>query len=148
MREVVVRRWIAGVLAASVVWLTAPFAAAQAQPGEGCDGEKERAVKVPCAGIDFCTCAYQCSKDSECASDCCSGGLCVPACVCRGEGAYDLCVFGENPEGERDSEEGGCAVSHAGHLEPDASLLAAFAALTLLRVAAGRGRKGRDRARP
>ncbi len=88
-------------------WLVSSWAAAQDETG--CDGDQQKGVVVPCAGIEFCTCAEPCTANSECQSDCCQNSVCVPKCACEG-GGYSMCKVGEYPSDARDSESGGCSV--------------------------------------
>lgn len=114
----------------------------------GCDGDKQKAVYVPCAGIEFCTCADPCTRDSECRSGCCRDGICLPKCVCDGRG-YDACKLGEYPSDARESEEGGCTV--AGTTSGSAHAGSWFAIGILAGLLAcsrrGRARGGQRRAR-
>lgn len=107
-REVTVL-WVCAVLAAP-----ASVSVAHAQDGsastQGCDGEGQKGVTVPCAGMTFCTCADKCSTASECLSGCCGLGVCLPKCVCEGEGDAVLCEVGAWPPNARESEAGGCMV--------------------------------------
>lgn len=99
---------------------------------EGCDGEGRKGVFVPCAGLEFCTCADKCSTASDCVSGCCALGVCLPKCVCEGKGDVQLCDVGEWPPGARESEAGGCTVDRMHSTVGDAqgwAVLALFAGL-------------------
>lgn len=102
--------------------------------GTGCDGDKQKGVLVPCAGIDFCTCADHCTKNSDCVSDCCDDNLCVPACVCDGKGSASECHVGDSAIDPRESESGGCSI-----VGPTDAHGAGFALLALLGLRGLRG---------
>jgi len=105
------RSWVAGVWVCAIlaVSLSTGPAWAQADAG-GCDEDGQKGVVVPCAGIEFCTCADKCTTASDCASECCSSNVCVPKCVCEGAGVAEPCDVGDWPPNARESESGGCAV--------------------------------------
>lgn len=137
-------RRLAAALVASVVWIGPGQAFAETGTGQGCDGAEEKGVTVPCAGYDFCLCAMQCSNDSDCMSNCCSNGLCVPDCVCRGESSYNLCDVGAVPAGEPETESGGCSTAASPVGGIDAALLLFGAWFGFARRGRG-GRKGCSR---
>jgi len=148
-------RFRAGVVACAILVSCSLSSQAFAQAGgsgstsdTGCDGDKQKAVYVPCAGIEFCTCAEPCTGDSECLSGCCHDGICLPKCVCDGRG-YGECKLGEYPSDARESEEGGCAV--AGMTSGSAHAGSWFAVGILAGLLAcsrrGRARGGQRRAR-
>jgi MYXO-CTERM domain-containing protein len=119
--------WVCAVLA-----LPSSTSVAHAQdasePEEGCDGEGQKGVSVPCAGIEFCTCADKCTTASDCVSECCELGVCLPKCVCEGNGSAQLCKVGDWPPNVRESENGGCTVDRMRCTSPNAG----WAVLTLV----------------
>lgn len=142
----------AGVLVCAILASCLVSSTAGAQAGgsgsssdTGCDGEKEKGVYVPCAGIEFCTCAAPCTSNSECKSDCCEDGVCLPKCVCDGRG-YGLCKVGEYPADARESESGGCSV-HAVSPHADGWIALGIAAGFLACSRRGRAKEGARRAR-
>lgn len=109
-------RFRAGVVACAILMSCGICSRAMAQAAgsgsssdTGCDGDKQKGVLVPCAGIEFCTCADPCTQEGDCLSGCCQDGVCLPKCACDGRG-YSDCKVGEYPSDARESESGGCSV--------------------------------------
>ena len=82
---------------------------------------------MPCAGVEFCTCADHCDKNADCVSDCCWNSVCVPKCACDTGGGASLCKVGDSSNDPRASESGGCSIG-----DPADSHGAGLALLALL----------------
>jgi hypothetical protein len=100
---------------------------------------------VPCAGIDFCTCADPCTTKDDCHSGCCQNSVCVPACVCDGNGSMSECTVGDSSNDPRASESGGCSIVDPGDVHGAELALLALLGLRGLRGVAGRKQHQKDK---